>query len=285
MLSIVDLPLALLSLALVLHVIGERRAAIKTGRPRSATDRRRALLFYAGLLTIGIALIGPIDDLAPKLFWVHMLQHVLLLTVGAPLIVLGAPWLAIWRPLPLGFRRAVAKTVARSPALWPLRALARLFGQPGPAWIAFSTNLVFWHLPFAYDLTLRSAGVHVLEHVTFMLSGVLLWAQVLDSPPLRLRLAAIHRVYFIVGATVVGWLISLVLAFASHPLYDVYAQLAHRPGGISALADQQLASGIMLGPGSLAATLYVFIGLYRWLGRSEPDGLVEPEQGSGRQYA
>ncbi len=285
MLSIVDLPLALVLLALALHLLGERRATIKTGRPRSAIAHRRALSFYAGLLAVIVALVGPVDSLAPKLFWVHMLQHVLLLTVAAPLIVLGAPWMAIWRPLPLRFRRVVARAIARSPALAVVRVVGRLLGRPGPAWIAFSANLVFWHVPFAYDLTLRSTAVHVLEHVTFMLFGVLLWAQVLDSPPLRLRLSQIHRVYYIVGATIVGWLISLVLAFASQPLYPAYAALVHRPGGISALADQQLAGGIMLGPGSLAATVFVFVGLYRWLGRSERDGLVESEQGSRRQYA
>ncbi len=285
MLSIVDLPLALLLLALGLHLLGERRATIKTGRARSATARRRALLFYAGLLAVALALLGPIDDLAPKLFWVHMLQHVLLLTVAAPLIVLGAPWMAVWRPLPLRFRRAVAGTIARSPALAWLRALGRLMGRPAPAGFAFSANLVFWHVPFAYDLTLRSTGVHVLEHITFVLFGVLLWAQVLRSPPLRMRLSAIHRVYYIVAATIVGWAISLVLAFASHPLYPAYAQLTHRPGGISALADQQLAAGIMLGPGSLAATLFVFVGLYRWLDRSELEGIVESEQGGRRRYA
>ena len=64
-------------------------------------------------------------------------------------------------------------------------------------------------------------------------------------------------------------MIALVLIFASSPLYPAYAHLAHRPGGISALADQQLAGGIMLGPGSVAMTLFVFFQIYRWLGIEE----------------
>ena len=81
--SFTNLPIAMVLLAFGLHLLGERRAAIKTGRPRGSLARRRALLFYAGLVSILVALVGPIDSLAPKLFWVHMLQHVLLLSVAA----------------------------------------------------------------------------------------------------------------------------------------------------------------------------------------------------------
>jgi len=96
---------------------------------------------------------------------------------------------------------------------------------------------------------------------------------VIDSPPLRARLSAIQRVYYIVAASVVSWVISLVLIFSTSPLYPAYAHLNHRPGGISALSDQQLAGGVMLVPGSLAMTVFVFIQLYVWLGL---DGKGEP---------
>jgi putative membrane protein len=265
--SIDQLPLLLVCVALTLHVLGERRMSRMLARPRSRTARLRACAFYAGLAVTVVALEGPIDDYAPRLLWVHMLQHVLLLTVAAPLLALGAPWMSIWRPLLLGVRRSVAKSVVRSPALAPLRWLGRLLRRPWPAWIACSGNLVLWHVPAAYDLTLRVEAVHVLEHVSFVMFGVLLWVNVFDSPPLRARLSLSTRVYYVLAFDVVCWLLSLVLAFAAHPLYPAYANLVHRPGGISALADQQIAAGVMLGPGSLAATLYVFIGLFRWLGQ------------------
>jgi putative membrane protein len=278
--SIVDLPLALIWASLALHLLGEHRATVKLARPRSTADRWRAAAFYAGLLTIFLALVTPIDSLARQLFWVHMTQHVLLLGVAAPLIVLGAPWNSIWRPLPLSWRRSTARAVKRSPRLAPLRLLARVLTRPGPAWVLFNVNLIFWHIPFAYDLTLRSAGVHALEHVLFVGSGILLWAQVLRSPPLRMRLSSIGRVYYVVSATTVGWLLSLVLAFAPTALYPAYAHLAHRPGGISELTDQHIAAGVMLGPGSLAATLFVFVGLYRWLGQNQ-----ERPAGAHTEYA
>jgi cytochrome c oxidase assembly factor CtaG len=265
----VDLPLALVSLFGALHVLGEQRASRMLRRPRSRAERWRAVSFYSGLVVILVALASPIDSLAEKLFWVHMVQHVLLLTVAAPLIVLGAPWMSIWRPLPLGARRALARRATRSAWWAPLRALGRLLGRPLPAWIAFNVNLVLWHVPAAYDLAVRDRAVHDLEHMTFLLFGVLLWAQVLPSAPLRVRLSRFARVAYIVAASVVSWVIALVLTFATSPLYPLYAHLAHRPGGISALTDQQLAGGVMLVPGSLAMTIFVFVELYLWIGRED----------------
>jgi len=259
------LPLALISLFGVLYALGERRAVRLLRRSRSARERLRSTYFYFGLLATAVALVGPIDSYAEKLLWVHMIQHVLLLTVAAPLIVLAAPWMSIWRPLPLGFRRAVAGTVARSRWCAPLRSL-RVLGRPIPAFLAFTVVLVAWHVPRLYDLAAAHRGIHDLEHLTFVAFSMLLWAQVLDSPPLRLRLPNIQRVYYIVGASLVGWVISLILIFSSTPLYPFYAHTLNRPGGISALADQQLAGGIMLVPGSIAMTLYVFAQIYVWLG-------------------
>jgi cytochrome c oxidase assembly factor CtaG len=265
----VDIPLALISLFGALHVLGEHRATRLTGRPRSRLDRTRSAYFYAGLVVILIALASPIDSLSDKLFWVHMIQHVLILGVAAPLIVLGAPWNSIWRPLPLGFRRSDARTIGRSGWAAPLRALGRLLSAPIPAWIAYNVNLAVWHIPAAYDAAVGNRAIHDLEHTTFLLFGVLLWAQVIDSPPLRARLNQFGRIVYVVAASIPGWLIALVLVFATSPLYPIYAHLRHRPGGISALVDQQLAGGMMLVPGSLAMTIYVFVQIYRWLDADE----------------
>lgn len=271
-----DLPLLLVALALGLHIAGERRVASLRRRRRDRRARQRAMSFYAGLLTIVISLVGPIDDYASKLFWVHMVQHVLLLTVAAPLIVLGAPWMSMWRPLPLQFRRRVAGTIARARWTAPLRAAGRALWSPLGAWLAFAVDLTVWHIPAAYDLTLRHVWIHALEHTTFLLVGILLWGQVLESAPLHRRLRPDHRVYYIVASSLVGWVLSLVLAFATNPLYPAYAHLAGRPGGISALTDQQLAAGVMLGPGSLTMLIFAAVGLYRWLGvdQQAPGGVI-----------
>jgi putative membrane protein len=263
------LPTVLTVAVFVLHVLGERRAAVITGRPRSRRDRTRALVFYAGLLTVLVALQSPLDSLADTLFWVHMIQHLLLLVVAAPLIVLGQPWMSIWRPLPLGLRRAVAGTLAHAHWLAPLRAAFRGIATPVGAWLAFNLGLVLWHTPGLYDLTLRNIDIHVLEHTTFLAFGILFWAQVTALAPARPRMTIPQRIGYVAGATVCNIGLSMYLAFAQHPLYSPYAMLAHRPGGISALSDQQLGAGFMWTAGDLPFAIAIAALAHRWWGEYE----------------
>jgi putative membrane protein len=248
-------PLLYVAVAGMLYWVGGR------GYRRSGRRALHAASFAAGLAVIVVALESPIDGYADQLFWIHMLQHVLLLTVAPPLILLGRPWPRMWRGLPIGLRTAVGRGMARARWSAPLRRLAR----PKPAWVLFNAAIVLWHIPGAYDATLRSATIHQLEHATFFFTGLLFWARVIDPGPLRPRLVWPVRIAYVVGAMVVGWGLAIALVLAPHPLYSHYATLAHRPGGISALTDQQLAGGIMWVPGSLAYGVAMLIGFYRWL--------------------
>jgi cytochrome c oxidase assembly factor CtaG len=230
-------------------------------RRRGRHERLRELSFVAGLVTIVVALEGPIDYYADQLFWVHMLQHVLLLTLAPPLILLGRPWPRMWRALPLRTRTTVGRAVARAGWTAPLRALAR----PVPAWVLFNGTLVAWHIPAAYNATLANQTIHNIEHAMFFFTGLLFWARIVDPGPLRPRLAWPARVVYAVGAMVVGWILAITLVLVPHPLYTHYADEATRPGGISALTDQQLAGGVMWVLGSLSFGVSILIGFYRWL--------------------
>ncbi len=247
-----------------LYVLGSR------GRDRP--DPLRALSFAAGLLTVVIALDSPIDHYADQLFWVHMLQHVLLLTVAPPLFLLGRPWPRMWRALPLDLRTRVGRTVARGRWSMPLRKLAR----PVPAFILFNATILVWHIPAAYDLTLRYGTIHVCEHAMFFFSGLLFWARVIDPGPLRPRLVWPTRIAYVSGSMVVGWMLAIVLVLEPHAIYGFYAHLTTRPGGISALTDQQLAGGVMWVPGSVAYTFTFLIGFYRWLTHDQTETRATP---------
>jgi len=247
---------------------GSRRSRLyAVGHPRRRVFPWRGLCFAGGLLTTVVALDSPIERLADELFWAHMLQHVLLMMVAAPLIVLGAPWMPLWRPLPLRLRRTIARALSKSPAFGWLRTGAKAVAAPVPAWLLFNLDLGVWHLPPAYDLTLRNAGVHYAEHVSFVLLGLLFWAQVIDSPPFHSRLGPFARAIYTTAGSVASWLLAVVLALATTPLYPSQ-HVGHH--GLSALADQQLAAGVMWGPGSIPYAIIVFYWLYAWLGADEP---------------
>jgi putative membrane protein len=259
----VDPPLVLLLDAGLLYWVGNWR----TVAPRRTTVERRwrTACFYTGLAVVAIALNSPLERLSERLFWAHMVQHVLLLTVAPPLIVLSRPWIRLWRPFPLGMRQAVGRGVAHGGWAGPLRRANRALGAPIPAFVLFAGVLLAWHIPALFDATLRSTPVHVLEHTSFFVTALLFWKQVIHSPPLKIRLAAPQRVAYLVAAMVVGWVLAVVLAVAPDPLYAHYAHEATRPGGISALADQQLAAGVMWVPGSLSLLVAMLCYVYRWV--------------------
>ncbi|MHB8532159.1 MAG: cytochrome c oxidase assembly protein, partial [Solirubrobacteraceae bacterium] len=125
--------------------------------------------------------------------------------------------------------------------------------------------LLLWHLPPLFDSTLENATLHALEHTLFFATAVLLFKQVIASPPLRAQLGDTQRLLYVVAAMTVSWVLAVVLAVAPTPLYAHYAHLASRPGGIPALADQQLAAGVMWVPGSVTFLILIFVYVHRWL--------------------
>ena len=233
--------------------------------------RWRAVAFWSGLATIVLALDTPVETLARQLFWAHMTQHLLLIMVAAPLLVVAAPWLQIWRGLPLSIRRPLARTAVRHPALAGPRSVIAWLSAPAGAFILATANLWFWHWPAAYDLTLRNHLVHHLEHGLFLGLGILFWAQVIDQHPFHARLPQLQRAVFVFGATTGSWALAAVLAFATAPFYS-YAALPSRPGGISALTDQQFGAGIMWVPGSITYSIVFVMCLYLWFREEDARG-------------
>ena len=267
-----DPPLVLVIDLAILYWLGARRT-VTPARKRGAQHVRSAC-FYASLFVLAVALASPIERLSADLFWVHMIQHVLLIVVAAPLFVLAAPWIRLWRCLPLDTRRWLAAGLSHGERTAPLRALSRAFGRPVPSFVVFSLVLLGWHIPALFDATLESTTLHAFEHTLFFCTAILFWKQVIPSAPLRIRLLAPQRVVFLIGGMIVSWVLAVVLALAPHPLYSYYTHLSSRPGGISAMADQQLAAGIMWVPGSVTFLIVLFVYVHRWL--------LPPSSGSPR---
>jgi cytochrome c oxidase assembly factor CtaG len=256
-------PLVLAIGLAVLYRLGDTRTFTPSAG-RSA-QRWRRFCFYAALAVLAVALSSPIDVLSEQLFWAHMVQHVLLLVVAPPLLVLARPWVRLWRSLPLAARRPLARSLVLSRRTAWLRWASRALGRPAPSFLLFSGVLLGWHLPVLFDATLRSSALHALEHTLFFSTALMFWKQVIHSPPLLASLGSPQRVAYLVGAMIVSWALAVVLALAPHPLYDVYAHETSRPGGISAMADQQLAAGIMWVPASISFVIVIFVYVHRWL--------------------
>jgi putative membrane protein len=254
------------TIAAVLYVVG---GVSRTQKPRTGSaGMRRAVAFWLGLLSIVVALQSPIEMLARQLFWMHMVQHLLLMVVAAPLLALAAPWTRLWRALPLGVRRSVARPAFLHPGLAPLRWLYRQGARPGVIWTLAAGNLWLWHLPALYDLTLRNHLVHHLEHALFLGLGLAFWAHVFDQHPFRAPLGTLARASYVFFAMVQSWGLAAVLSFATGPFY-AYAQLPSRPGGISALTDQQLGGGMMWVPGAITYSIVFIALLFQWLAEED----------------
>jgi putative membrane protein len=257
----VEWPLAAIAVTAVLYMRGGRLSATAS----AAGKRWRGIAFYAGLATIALAVGSPVDAYAGELFWVHMVQHVLLMMVAPPLLLLGRPWPRIMRPLPLGLRRPLARGVLAGPTLAPIRRACRRLAAPLPSFVLFNGTLLLWHLPVLYDLTLRDGLVHDLEHALFFGTALLFWVHLLPGASGRPQLADGARAVYGTASLLVSWILAIVLGLASEPLYGTYAALAHRPGGLSALGDQQLAAGVMWVPGSVPYCIVLVVAAMRWL--------------------
>ncbi len=256
-------------LAAVMYWLGGLRHSRHMGS--GSEERIRELAFAAGLASIVLALDSPIDYYTNELFWVHMGQHIILLTVAPPLILLGRPWPRMWQALPLDVRTSVGRALAGARWTAPLRALAR----PLPAWILFNVNMLLWHLPVAFNLTLSHPSIHDAEHALFFFTGLLFWAHVVDPGPLRRHsMNWFMKAAYVTGAMVTSWVLAITLVMVQQPLYAHYADLVSRPGGLTALDDQQLAGGMMWVPGSISYTVALIAIFWRW---ASPDS--EPTSG------
>lgn len=235
---------------------------------RSAADRGRAswpawrtACFLSGVVGALLALLSPLDGLAGVLFVAHMLQHMLLMVIVPPLLLLGLPAKAVLRGLPRPFRRHVVRPLARN------RLLHRgvdLVLHPITVFCLFNGVLGFWHVPLIYRAAADTAVLHTLEHVSFLTAGCLLWWLIVE--PLRVwpQDAALRKIIFVAGCHLPMLLLGqLFLAFAALPLY-AYGAAGEAAWSLTPLTDQRLGGGVMFGLDMLItfATVSVLFGRY-----------------------
>lgn len=203
--------------------------------------------YYTGLLAIVAALLSPIDALAYELFTFHMLQHLLLTLIGAPLVLLGSPMIPILRGIPRKIRMKFVNPALRHIAV---RNFLKFLSLPVVAWAIYITSILGWHAPPAYSLALENEIVHDFEHLTFTLSGILFWWNVIDPIPLRSNLSYLGRVPYIFITTIPNFVLGAFITFAASPLYSHYTE-RNLFFGLTAMEDQQIAGILMWIPGAI----------------------------------
>lgn len=208
----------------------------------------RAGAFLAGLGALFVAVASPLDALSGFLLSAHMVQHLLLMSAAAPLLLLGSPLLPLLRGLPRAFAHDGIGPFLSSPGL---QRFGHWLTHPVVGWIALVAGLCVWHVPAAFELALRSPAWHEVEHATFFFGALLFWWPVIRPFPSRPVWPLWTVPLYLLAADIVNTALCAILSFSEHVLYPTYAS-APRLFGTSALSDQASAGVIMWVPGSIA---------------------------------
>jgi putative membrane protein len=220
------------------HEIGLARLARRD--PEQAGRRRlRSLAFYGGLAVTLAAVDSPVEYWAGRYFFMHMVQHLLLMFAAPTLIVAGAPWQPLLSAIP---DRAAVVGAAWSRRLRPAGGWLL---RPWVAVVAFNLVMLFWHVPALLDLAENNHAVQIwLLHSSYLIVGIWFWLQFIPSPPLRMGMPPEAQAVALVATNVIMWLLAMSMSFlTSVSWYSVYD---HVPGvTLPPFADQQIGAGIL----------------------------------------
>ena len=241
------------------YATGVRRIWARAGRGRVVREWQIAC-FVIGLVSSVGVLVGPLDLLSNTYLWAHMTQHMVLIVIASPLLAVGAPLPALLWALPPARRQ-------RPASLW--RRVQR--SAAGPSWWAWAAAAFFvhalalwaWHIPSAYGYAIHHAPVHLMEHASYLGTGVFFWWSVISAQ---------RRATYGLGVLVVflmafqGTALGAWMTIANTPWYGAYSAGHH---SLSAMDDQQLAGVIMWCPGGFAYLAAAAALFYAWVAGEE----------------
>jgi putative membrane protein len=270
--------LAAYAVAAVTHLLGVRDAATdarRQGRSLPPGQVRRAVAFQAGLLLAVLAVVSPIGYWSYRYIWVRNFQDVIL-TIAAPaLIVLGAPWLPLRRGLGLAGRDRRAAGAPGAPNEPGGSDAAARDWSPGWPVLPIVVTVMFcaawwvWHLPGPFDAAVRSPAVYALETITYLAAGILMWLQLVESPPLRPQLPPLRRIALVLVLAASGTVLGLIRAYGPGVAYPAYLDSGR---SVAAVVSDQQAGGAILWVIPLIPLSILAVGLAtRWLSEEESE--------------
>jgi cytochrome c oxidase assembly factor CtaG len=214
------------------------------------------------VFVLGIALMSPIDVMGSQLFFMHMIQHILLISIVPPMLWLANPLPFLLWGLPDRARIQVGRLLGRRGAV---RLGLKKFTGPGMVWIGFVILYLGWHDPMLYNAALESELVHDLEHLSFFGAAMFYWWLVIGAGPVVHRpFSAIGRFVFLLMAIPPNMIAGMAIAFSEQPIYSHYEAMP-RIWGFTVMADQRLAGVIMWIPGSMMYIVAALVAIAGWL--------------------
>lgn len=251
--------------------------AVDRAHPKNPVPRWRLWSWMAGLAAIILALASPIEYYDTTLFSAHMIQHLLLMMVAAPLLVLAAPITLLLRVSSPAVRKKWILPVLHSRIVW-------FISYPIVAWILFAGVMWFSHFSPLFDAALEDDMLHRLEHLLFIGTALLFWWPVVGADPSPHRMSFPARLAYTGLGMPLSSFLGLVIFSASNVLYDHYLTL-ERDWGFTALEDQAWAGGIMWAGGDLVFVIALVLTVAAWLRHEEREGRREDARLARRRAA
>lgn len=234
---------------------------VDAAHPASPVPADRPAFFLLGLVAIAIALQSGIERYDTTLFSVHMVQHVILIFLAAPAIVLAAPITLILRAAAPGTRRRWILPILHSRAV-------RVIGHPLVAWLLFTAVMWGTHFSPLFDAALENPLLHDLEHVLYLASAILFWWPIVGRDPSPWRMGHPARLLFLFIQMPFNSFLGVAILFSGTVLYPHYATTG-RPWGPTPLEDQQAAGAIMWGLGDAGFLLALLLATAAWMRHDE----------------
>jgi putative membrane protein len=218
--------------------------------------------FGIGLLSIAVALLSPLAWLSTLLFSAHMTQHEILMLISAPLLVFGRPLLAgLW-----AFSPDTRERLGRWTQRHDVTGIWRAVTTPASVFLLHGLALWVWHIPGLYEAALGNAGIHALQHLSFLVTAALFWWGMVHGRYGRIGYGA--AVLYVFLTAVHSSVLGALLTISPHVWYPSYLNTGV-PWHLDALVDQQLAGLLMWVPSGVIFIVFGLAMLASWLGESE----------------
>jgi putative copper resistance protein D len=253
-------PLVVIPLALTASAYLWAVHTVNRAHPRNRHPRIRTWSFMGGLVAIGLALASPIEAYEGVLFSVHMIQHLILMLVAAPLLLAGGPITLTLRVASPSVRRGLLR-VLHSPVV-------KVISFPVLTWALFAAVNWGWHFSTLYDDALENQLLHYAQHATFLGTALLFWWPITGVDPGPWRMPYPVRLFYLFLALPQNSFLGVALLSAGSVLYPHYLTNA-RPWGPTPLEDQQLGGVLMWVAGDIAFLVAMAVVIVAWMRAEE----------------